>query len=152
MMKRKFLAATYICFLPGLAFLLITFYQYNTRRAFFENANETSGTITKFIPAASKNGTVYYPYISFVTKSGKQVKFTSGVEKKSFNSTEGSTVKVFYDPTNPKKAEINGRYVFLIDPLFFGFLSMFVFLIGFWIIFREYQKGRKIVSEAVDKI
>lgn len=142
-MKRKFLAATYICFLPGLAFLLLTFYFYNARCAFFENANEASGTITKFIPAASKNGTVYYPYVSFVTKSGQQVEFTSCVEKKSFNSTEGSKVKVFYDPTNPEKAEINGRYVFLINPLFFGFLSVFFFLIGFWIIFGEYRKRKK---------
>ncbi|OXA93754.1 DUF3592 domain-containing protein [Flavobacterium hercynium] len=142
-MKRKFLAATYICFLPGLAFLLITFYLYSTRYSFFENANETNGTITKFIPAASKNGTVYYPYISFVTKSRQQVEFTSCVEKKSFNNIEGSKVKVFYDPTNPEKAEINGMYVFSIDPLFFGFLGMFFFLIGFWIIFGEYRKRKK---------
>lgn len=143
-MKRYISAGIYVYFLPGLFFLALAIYLFSNKQNFFSKAEVTSGTIIKFIPVSSKNTMVYYPFVSFVAKSGQQIKFTSSVAYYSPNYMEGSKVKVFYDPTNPDNAEINGMYVFLIDPLIMGALGVFFFLMGLWVVLGQYHKRKKL--------
>ncbi|MFH6990099.1 DUF3592 domain-containing protein [Flavobacterium collinsii] len=144
MNKRLIRAVIYVCFIPGLTLLVGAFYLFQQKLNFIEKANIVYGTVIESIPlAGNKNGSLYYPNVSFVTKSGKQIDFTSNVGTSLPSYIEGSSVKVLYDPTNPNKAEIDGIYGYIVDPMLLGGLGVFFLLMGLVAILYEYQKNRK---------
>ncbi|CAA9201263.1 DUF3592 domain-containing protein [Flavobacterium collinsii] len=144
MNKRLIRAVIYVCFIPGLTLLVGAFCLFQQKLNFIEKANIVYGTVIESIPlAGNKNGSLYYPHVSFVTKSGKQIDFTSNVGTSLPSYIEGSSVKVLYDPTNPNKAEIDGIYGYMVDPVLLGSLGVFFLLIGLGAILNEYQKSRK---------
>lgn len=144
MNKRLIRAVIYVCFIPGSTLLVGAFCLFQQKLNFIEKANIVYGTVIESIPlAGNKNGSLYYPHVSFVTKSGKSIDFTSNVGTSLPTYIAGSPVKVLYDPTNPNKAEIDGIYGYIVDPVLLGGLGVFFFLIGLGAILNEYQKSRK---------
>ncbi|WP_264524624.1 DUF3592 domain-containing protein [Flavobacterium sp. N502536] len=144
MNKRLIRAVIYVCFIPGLILLMGAFYLFQQKLNFIEKANIVYGTVIESIPlAGNKNGSLYYPHVSFVIKSGKQIDFTSNVGTSLPSYINGSSVKVLYDPTNPNKAEIDGVYGYMVDPVLLGGLGVFFLLMGLGAILNEYQKSRK---------
>ena len=144
MNKRQILAVIYVCFIPGLTLLVGAFYLFQQKLNFIEKATIVYGTVIESIPlAGNKNGSLYYPHVSFITKSGKPIDFTSNVGSSLPTYIAGSPVKVLYDPTNPNKAEIDGIYGYIVDPMLLGGLGVFFLLMGLVAILYKYQKNRK---------
>ncbi|MCC9016247.1 DUF3592 domain-containing protein [Flavobacterium lipolyticum] len=144
MNKRLIRAVIYVCFIPGLTLLVGAFCLFQQKLNFIEKASIVYGTVIESIPlAGNKNGSLYYPHVSFVTKSGEPIDFTSTVGSSLPNYMEGSSVKVLYDPTNPNKAEIDGIHGYIVDPMLLGGLGVFFFLMGLGVVLNEYQKSRK---------
>ena len=78
---------------------------------------------------------IYCPTVEFTTESGESVRFESEYGTMPASHTVGETVKVFYDPRNPKAAEIESALATWLVPglwMFFAFLT-FIFSFLFFV-------------------
>ena len=147
MNKRQILAVIYVFFIPGFVLLSGAFYLFQQKSSFIKKSNSVYGTVIKSIPlAGNKNGSLYYPYVSFVTNSGKQIEFTSNEGTSLPDYIEGTRVKVLYDPTNPNESEIAGVNGYFVHPSFLVFIGVFFVLMGFWKIFESVFKNKKSIK------
>ncbi|WP_206733612.1 DUF3592 domain-containing protein [Flavobacterium sp. YO12] len=108
-----------------------------------KKAETVQGTVVELISKRSDNSTTYAPVVSFTTKAGNKIEFTSSVSSNPPSYSEGESVEVLYDPAEPKDASINGFASLWIGPLIFGILGTVFFLIGFGIILFGILKQRK---------
>lgn len=134
----------YVFLTIGLALLAGAFYFYQSKQAFIDRAVKVQGTVTALIPSRSDNSTTYKPVVSYTTKEGKQIEFTSSVSSNPPSYHEGETVEIFYDPADPYDADINGFASLWLAPLILGILGTVFFLIGFLIILFGKMKEKKI--------
>ncbi|MHC0447871.1 DUF3592 domain-containing protein [Flavobacterium sp. 3-218] len=134
----------YVFLTIGLALLAGAFYFYQSKQAFLDRAVKVQGTVTALIPSRSDNSTTYKPVVSYTTKEGKQIEFTSSVSSNPPSYHEGETVEIFYDPADPYDADINGFASLWLAPLILGILGSIFFLIGFSIILFGKMKEKKI--------
>ncbi|WP_125722859.1 DUF3592 domain-containing protein [Flavobacterium ustbae] len=134
----------YVFLIIGLALLAGAFYFYQSKQAFLNRAVKVQGTVTALIPSRSDNSTTYKPVVSYTTKEGKQIEFTSSVSSNPPSYHEGESVEIFYDPADPYDADINGFASLWLAPLILGILGTVFFLIGFLIILFGKMKEKKI--------
>lgn len=133
----------YVFITIGALMLAGAFYFYQDRQAFLKKAETVQGTVVELISKRSDNSTTYAPVVSFTTKAGNKIEFTSSVSSNPPSYSEGESVEVLYDPEEPKDASINGFASLWIGPLIFGILGTVFFLIGFGIILFGILKQRK---------
>ncbi|MFH6935069.1 DUF3592 domain-containing protein [Flavobacterium sp. FlaQc-30] len=133
----------YVFITIGALMLAGAFYFYQDRQAFLKKAETVQGTVVELISKRSDNSTTYAPVVSFTTKAGNKIEFTSSVSSNPPSYSEGESVEVLYDPAEPKDASINGFASLWIGPLIFGILGTVFFLIGFGIILFGILKQRK---------
>ncbi len=133
----------YVFLTIGALMLAGAFYFYQDRQTFLKKAEIVQGTVVELISKRSDNSTTYAPLVSFTTKAGNKIEFTSAVSSNPPSYSEGESVEVLYDPADPKDASINGFASLWIGPLVFGILGTVFFLIGFGIILFGILKQRK---------
>lgn len=121
----------------GLVILAQAFYIYQKDRIFIEKANLASGTVL----SDSANDRTF---VSFVTKDGKQIKFSSDTGNNPSGFTEGESIEVFYDPSNPHNASINDFYTLYLGVTVLGFIGAIFFLTGFSFFLSDRSKQKKI--------
>lgn len=127
----------YIFCIIGLVIWVQVFYIYQQDRVFIEKANVVSGTVLS-------NSTNDRTFVSFVTKEGRQIKFSSNTGNNPSGYNEGESVEVLYDPENPNNASINDFYTQYLGVSVLGFLGAVFFLTGFSFFLSNHSKQRKI--------
>lgn len=134
----------YVFLIIGLALLGGAFFLYQNKQTFLEKAITVKGTVTELLPSRSDNSTTYKPVVSFTTKDGKQIQYTSSVSSNPPSYEVGETVEIFYDPADPHDANINGFASLWLAPLILGFIGTIFFLIGFSFFLFGKLKQKKI--------
>ena len=75
---------------------------------FLSQAETVTGVVKTFrLSEGSEGGSTYCPLIEFITKEGETITFDTRMcsSKKPYEA--GEAVKVFYDPQNPQKAQVD---------------------------------------------
>jgi hypothetical protein len=140
---KTFSVLKYIFLVVGLGLLTGAFILYQNKKAFLEKAVSAQGTVIELLESRSDNSTTYKPLVSFTTKEGRQIEFTSSVSSNPPSYDEGETVKVLYYPGDPKEATINDFMSIWFGPLIVGFLGTVFSLVGFFIILFKNLKQRR---------
>ena len=133
----------YVFLTVGAAVLAGAFYLYQDKQEFLKRAHTVQGTVVDLIPKRSDNSTTYAPVVSFKTKKGEEITYTSSVSSNPPSYNEGETVEILYDPSDPKDASINGFASLWLGPLILGIFGTVFFLIGFFIILFHKLKQKK---------
>ncbi len=97
-----------IPFMVGLPFFGYGVYKvYDTNKK-LQGAVETEGIVVDNDLQLFSDGTSsYVPVVKFTTETGESIRFTDGVGSIPPDFDEGETVKVVYQPENPREAYIN---------------------------------------------
>lgn len=140
---KVFSIFNYVFSIIGACLLAGAIYLYINKQAFLEKAETTQGTVVEMIPKRSKDSTTYSPVISFTTKTGQQITYTSSVSSNPPSYEVGENVQIFYDPADPKDAEINGFFLLWLGVIILGFIGIVFFLIGSLGVLFRYLKNKK---------
>ena len=152
-------------FLAGAIFFIIglgalaggIIWGFRTQR-FVSSAERADGIVTDLDMRSDSDGSAYYPVVSFTTKEGKEVTFTSSTGGNPPPKRRGAEVEVLYDAANPEEAEINSFFALWFGPLLVGGLFGTLFpLIGAFAMIgglrdratrrRLRENGQRIVAE-----
>lgn len=114
-LKRKISLKTlnvikYVFAFIGASMLAGAFASYSSTTSFLERSETAQGTVVELIRSRSSDSNSYYPVIEFTAASGRRVEFqsNSGSNPPSYN--RGEQVSVFYEPSNPEAAKIDGFF------------------------------------------
>ncbi|WET02125.1 DUF3592 domain-containing protein [Flavobacterium sp. YJ01] len=140
---KAFSIFNYVFSIIGACLLAGAIYLYVEKQAFLEKAETAQGTVVEMIPKRSKDSTTYSPVVSFTTKSGQTITYTSSVSSNPPSYDIGENVQIFYDPTNPNDAEINGFFSLWLGVIILGFIGIVFFLIGSLGVLFRYRKNKK---------
>ncbi|WJS94153.1 DUF3592 domain-containing protein [Flavobacterium johnsoniae] len=140
---KAFSIFNYVFSIIGACLLAGAIYLYIDKQAFLEKAETTQGTVIEMIPKRSKDSTTYSPVVSFTTKSGQEIAYTSSTSSNPPSYNVGENVQIFYDPANPNKAEINGFFSLWLGVIILGFIGIVFFLIGSLGVLFRYLKNKK---------
>jgi len=127
----------YIFAIIGLALLTGCVYLYSDKQAFKKKAEISQGVVVELIIERFDKTIMYAPIISFTTKEGDKIEFTSAIGNNSPSYRVGETVEIIYDPKEPNKADINSFTSLWMAPLILGVFGIIFFLIGFSIFLHE---------------
>ena len=127
----------------GAGLLAGAVYFYFDKKIFLEKAESTQGTVIEMIARRSDNSTTYCPVVSFKTKLGQEITFTSSISSNPPSYTVNEKVKILYDPADPKEAVINGFASLWLVPLILSTIGTIFFLIGSLSFLFGYLKKRK---------
>ena len=72
---------------------------------FVSSAERAKGTVTDLDMRSDSDGTAYYPVVSYTTKEGREVTFTSATGGNPPPKRRGDEVEVLYEAANPEEAE-----------------------------------------------
>ena len=140
---KAFSIFNYVFSIIGACLLAGAIYLYIDKQAFLEKAETAQGTVIEMIPKRSKDSTTYSPVVSFTTKSGQQINYTSSTSSNPPSYDVGENVQIFYDPANPNDAEINGFFSLWLGVIILGFIGIVFFLIGSLGVLFRYLKNKK---------
>ncbi|PBJ09034.1 DUF3592 domain-containing protein [Flavobacterium sp. ACN6] len=140
---RIFSIIKYVFLIIGAALLTGAFFLYQNKSAFLEKAVSVQGTVIEMVAKRSDNSTTYSPVISFKTKSGQEITFSSSISSNPPSYSVNETVEVLYNPADPKEANINTFSSLWIGPLILGGIGIVFFLIGSLSILFGYLKKKK---------
>lgn len=140
---KAFSIFNYVFSIVGACLLAGAIYLYIDKQAFLEKAETTQGTVIELIPKRSKDSTTYSPLVSFTTKSGQEITYTSSTSSNPPSYDVGENVQIFYDPANPNDAEINGFFSLWLGVIILGFIGIVFFLIGSLGVLFRYLKNKK---------
>ena len=87
---------------------------------FVSSAERADGIVTDLDLRSDSDGSAYYPVVSFTTKEGKEVTFTSSTGGNPPPKRRGDKVGVLYDATSPEEAEIDSFFSLWFGPLLIG--------------------------------
>lgn len=77
---------------------------------FRQRAERVPGVVVQMREGtAMKYGVLHYPVLEFTTRSGRQIRTTSGLGTNPAQARIGDSVTVSYDPYNPMEAEIAAK-------------------------------------------
>lgn len=113
------------------------------KKAFLEKAETVQGTVIEMIAKRSDDSTTYSPVVSFKTKTGQDITFTSSVSSSPPSYSVNETVEVLYDPSDPSDANINGFTSLWLSVLILGILGAVFFLIGSLAFLFGYLNNKK---------
>ncbi len=138
-MKSSISIMKYIFCIIGLVLLALAFSKYQEKMAFIEKAAVGQGKIEAIVSDDTS-------IVSFTTKKGKQIQFTSYNSINPLSSNEEKNVEVLYDPVNPTKAKVNNFGSLYLAPSVLALVGTVFFLTGFSFFRSDYSKQKKIYS------
>ncbi len=113
----------------GVGLLALTFYLYTQQVNFMKQAIPAQGTVSD-LSLGGEDNDVYFPSITFKSKEGELIHFTSNVGSNPPSHRVGETVEILYDPSDPNKAQINDTFELWLAPIITGFIGAIFTLIG----------------------
>jgi len=143
--------AVIIFLLIGAFFSSLSLIVYRSSEDFLMGREKGTGTVKEMIQYTGNNyedesSMLYKPVISFLTKDGKEITFTSGLGSNPPLFKTGETIEVLYDPSTPTNAMIGGRIFYnasIIVGVFLGGISVLFLLIGGIIFGIETYKAKR---------
>jgi hypothetical protein len=100
-------------------------------RSDIARADTAGGTVIDLIGERdSDGGTVYYPHVRYVTRSGETVEFTASVGSSPPAFDVGEPVSVLYDPAAPQEARIDTFFQLWFGSLILGGTGLVFIVIG----------------------
>jgi hypothetical protein len=115
----------------GLAMLAGALFWYQSVTAFVAGASLAQGTVTELVRSQSGGDSpTYRPVVRFNAADGQAVEFVSSAGSNPPSYSKGEKVEVFYKPSDPQKAMINGFFSLWGGPLIVGGMGAVFFLIG----------------------
>jgi hypothetical protein len=112
---------------------------------FLREASVAQGTVVDLRRSTSHDSrSFYHPVVQFNAADGTAVEFVSSAGSDPPSYAKGETVKVFYQPTNPNGAMINGTFSLWGGSLIVGGLGTLFFLIGGGIIVFSGSGARRL--------
>ncbi len=106
------------------------FFFVRTRR-FLRTAVDATGTIVELIESSgSEGGTVYQAMVEFQTADGQSIRWQESMASSPPVGQPGDTLRMKYDPANPRKARITKPTRLWFMPVLFGGLGVLFFGIG----------------------
>jgi hypothetical protein len=132
----------YVFAIIGACMLAGAFALYSSTASFLERAETAQGTVIELMRSRSSDSTSYYPVVQFTAASGREIEFqsSSGSNPPSYN--RGEQVSVFYEPSNPDDAMIDGFFSLWGAALIVGGIGSVFALIGGGMIASGAIKGR----------
>ncbi|NOZ10186.1 MAG: DUF3592 domain-containing protein [Gammaproteobacteria bacterium] len=133
----------YIFSIIGLGMLVGAYYLYQNTQSFLESAVATNGTVVKLVRSKSNNSTTYAPVVQFKTEKGELVEVTSSTSSNPPGYSRGENVEIFYLPSSPQRAKINGFFSLWGAALIVGILGGVFFSVGGGIALAVFLSNRK---------
>lgn len=133
----------YIFSTIGLGMLAGAYFLYQNTQSFIESAAVTNGTVVELVRSRSSDSTTYAPVVQFKTENGERIEFTSSTSSNPPSYSKGENVEVFYLPSNPQKARINGFFSLWGAALIVGLLGGAFFSVGGGMVLATFLKNRK---------
>lgn len=125
----------------GAILLLIAGFLFVQERSFLASAETVTGHVSDFdISSDSDNNNSYCPVIDFTTQRGQNVEYHANVCSAPPAFDVGQSVKVVYDPQNPRKVQMAGFWSEYLAPLILTLIGVPFFLIGAWGLFTGMRK------------
>ena len=127
----------------GLAMLWGAWHMGRETRAFMRTAIGAPGVVVELKESRShtknENDTIaYYPIVSFTSREGKQVTFTSDTAVDQYACPVGEPIKVLYDPAHPDQAWVvsfdslqGGPVALTVMGIVFSGAALLVFFLGY---------------------
>ncbi len=130
----------------GIGLLIGAFVAYNYSRKFIAKAETAQGTITKlnYHKSSRKSGGVYYPTVQFTTQAGKtySVASNSGSNPAAYNI--GESVKVYYNPEDPKDILLPDFFSVWGISLILGFIGLIFSVISGSLLYAGRKRAAKV--------
>ncbi|MDQ6471855.1 DUF3592 domain-containing protein [Flavobacterium sp. LHD-80] len=136
-MKSSISIMKYIFCIIGLVLLAVAFSKYQEKMAFIKKAAVGQGKIEDIVSDDTS-------IVSFTTKKGKQIQFTSYNSINPLSNDEDKIVEVLYDPVNPTKAKVNNFGSLYLASSVLALAGTVFFLTGFSFFRSDYFKRKKI--------
>jgi len=128
----------------GLAMLAGALFWYQSVKSFVAEASVAQGTVVELARSQSGSGSpTFRPVVRFKAADGQAVEFTSSSGSNPPSYRRGETVEVFYRPSDPQNALINGLFALWGGPLIVGGMGAAFFLIGAGLWLSTRLKGQR---------
>ncbi len=128
----------------GIIFLVVSSYFFEKSYTFVQNSEVTVGVVSKLKhkskrdPIKQRNKgvkrlkTTYYPVITFRDRDNNEVTFVSDLGREKGAQSVGDEVEIFFNPDNPKDAEINSFFSLWMLPTGLLFFGIVFFTYGYY--------------------
>jgi len=127
----------------GLALLIGALFWYQNVKTFIAGASVAQGTVVELVRSQSgSDSPTYRPVVRF-NANGRAVEFVSSSGSNPPSYSRGEKVEVFYQPSKPQNAMINGFFSLWGGPLIVGGLGAVFFLVGGSILVVTRLKGQR---------
>lgn len=123
----------------GLGALTLAIYAWTNTRNLLGHCQHAQGTVV----ALSREGSVYYPVVTFTTPEGTGIEFIGKVGSSSPRFVKGEHLDVIYRPEKPANARINGFLDLWAPALFTTIFAVAFSAIGLIFIFIPWNTRRK---------
>ncbi|WP_415888467.1 DUF3592 domain-containing protein [Neptuniibacter sp. SY11_33] len=127
----------------GLGLLVLAFVLFTNTKSFLETAVTAEGTVIELRASRSSDSLTYHPVVSFVTKQGQQVTFSSSAGSNPPSYSQGEVVEVLYQSKSPQDAKINGFFTLWGGATIVTGVGAVFFIVGILILIFSGMKGRK---------
>ena len=120
-------------FIPlGLMLLLGAAWAVSSTKTWLAHAIEVEGKVIDMVRTRDRDDTTYLfaPVVAFRTVDGRTIEFESSVRSYPPAYRTGQTVSVFYDPDEPRYAQIKGFFSLWIMPMILGFIGSVFLIVG----------------------
>ncbi|TNE49345.1 MAG: DUF3592 domain-containing protein [Deltaproteobacteria bacterium] len=124
----------------GLVLLGLAFFFWNQTENFLRRSARAQGKVIRLVRRHSRGAK---PVVSFKTKKGQTIVFTSRVASRPPAYRKGEVVRVVYDRSNPRNARIYGYFELYLLPTIFGGIGSVFFVMGGLFGFVTFRKRRR---------
>lgn len=129
--------------LVGIGMLIGAFFLYRNTELFLAEATKTEGIVVDLLRFKSSDSITYKPVVQFIDQNAQIIEFTSTSGSNPPSYSKGQIVEVFYLPTAPQNAKINGFFSLWGASIIIASLGSVFFLIGAGLILAGTLGGRK---------
>lgn len=119
----------------GVLFLGIAIIIWAWGAAFRIGAVEVTGRVSEVILSPRSDGNVYCPAVRYTTRSGQTFTHYSNICSWPAAYEVGQEVRMFYDASDPERAQMDDFFGTWFLPLLFGFLGLVFGGVGYFTLF-----------------
>lgn len=128
------------------------------RVTLFRNGLPAQGKVVEISESVSSDDdgshVSYYPVVEFQTRNGETFRFKGSTGSSSSDYETGATVRVRYNPKNPRDAQLANFSQFWLGPVVItaaGLIALFLGIGSFIVLFGDDNKGMFDISAAMQR-
>ncbi len=114
----------------GFVLLAIAGLLFLREQSFLNKAEHVMGTVTDLDRSESDGDTSYCPVIDFSTTDGQNVRYHASICSSPPAFDVGDSVKIIYDPSNPKNVQMENFWDEYVAPFVLGVVGLPLFGFG----------------------